>query len=190
MAAEHGLQVLPGAEPAPEPAAVPEHHGEQPDLPHDAGLVVELHPELGEIDLSLAPRRRLEPTLERLRLRRPNRSQEIGDDAVAAVVAELPDLAQQALPGEVGIGDEALAQVGLDPVLPKVGASGKPGAVHRVSRARIEADTLLLMGRSQDGAGGNRRRSFVHLQAGQHPKKFPATLGLHPPACRHSLELA
>ena len=55
MAAEHGLQVLPGAEPAPEPAAVAEHHGEQPDLPDDAGFGIELHPELGEVDPARRP---------------------------------------------------------------------------------------------------------------------------------------
>ena len=166
MAAEHGLQVLPGAEPAPEPAAVPEHHGEQPDLPHDAGLVVELHPELGEIDLSLAPRRRLEPTLERLRLRRPNRSQEIGDDAVAAVVAELPDLAQQPLPGELGIGD----QVRGDRRPPSRTSAAAPPArpMERGGRPPLPAPSLAIRRLSRRGQDLARPRTGGQTRPAEH----------------------
>ena len=34
---------------------MPEHHREQPDLADDAGLVGELHRELGEVHLRLPP---------------------------------------------------------------------------------------------------------------------------------------
>ena len=54
MAAQNRLQVLAGAEQAPEPPAVPQHHGEQPDDAHHPRLVVEGHPELGEVNLCLA----------------------------------------------------------------------------------------------------------------------------------------
>ena len=47
MAAPDRLQVLADNEPAPEPAAVLEHHQELSDLADDAGLIGEL----GKIDL-------------------------------------------------------------------------------------------------------------------------------------------
>ena len=66
VAAQDGLQVLGRAEPAPDPAAVPEDDREQPQDAHDAGLVLELDPELGEIHLCLLAGGRLEPALEGL----------------------------------------------------------------------------------------------------------------------------
>ena len=53
-----------GAEPTPEPAAVPQHHAEQPDLAQDAGLSSELDLELGKIHLSLSTRCRLKASFE------------------------------------------------------------------------------------------------------------------------------
>jgi hypothetical protein len=68
---------------------VPEHHREQPDDARDPGLVGELDPELGEVHLRLAAGRGLEPPLEDLAPRRPRRAQDIGEDAVAARVAQI-----------------------------------------------------------------------------------------------------
>ncbi len=113
VAAKHGLQILAAAEPTPEPAAVAEDQGEQPDVAHDTRLVGEGDAELGEVDLGLAPRRRLEAALEDRLSRRPHGAQEVGDDAVAARVAELADLAQQALARQPRPGGDALAQIGL-----------------------------------------------------------------------------
>src|SRR3954464_14730352 len=52
----------------------------------------------------------------------PRLAQEVGQDAVAALVAELADLAQQALAGQLWPGGDPLAQVGLvrrEPVRPR-----------------------------------------------------------------------
>lgn len=64
MAAHDRVQRLVRAEPSPEPAAVSQHHAEQPDLVHEAGLGGELHLELGKVHLSLLARECLEATLE------------------------------------------------------------------------------------------------------------------------------
>jgi hypothetical protein len=71
VAAQGGLQILRGAEPAPEPTTVAEDDREQPQDSRDAGLVGELDPELGEVDLRLLAGGGLEATLEDLRPRRP-----------------------------------------------------------------------------------------------------------------------
>ena len=113
VAAQHRLQILRRAEPAPEPAAVPEDQREQPEDPRDAGLVGELYTELREVDLRLAARRRLEPALEDLGPARPRLAKEVGDDAVATGVAQIADLAEQSLARELGPGGNALAQVAL-----------------------------------------------------------------------------
>ena len=113
VTAQDGLQILGGAEPAPDPAAVAEDHREQPEDAHDAGLVGELHPELGEVDLPLFAGGGLEAALEGLGPRRPGLAQKVGDDAVAARIAELLHLAQQPLARQVRPGRDAGAQVVL-----------------------------------------------------------------------------
>ncbi len=64
MAMQHRRQVLVHHEARPQHSAVPEHHREQPDDAHHAGLVSELGAELGEVDLRLLPGRGLEGLLE------------------------------------------------------------------------------------------------------------------------------
>ncbi len=64
MAAQHRLHVLLRHEPAPQHAAVAQHQREQPDDALDARLVGEHGAEMGEVDLRLSARRRLEPHLE------------------------------------------------------------------------------------------------------------------------------
>ena len=66
---------------------------EQPQNAHDAGLVGELHPELGEVHLRLFSRWGLETALEGLDPHRPGVAQKVGDDAVAARIAALLQLA-------------------------------------------------------------------------------------------------
>jgi hypothetical protein len=63
---------------------VPEDEREQPQDAHDAGLVRELDPELGEVDLRLLAGGGLETALEGPDPRRPGVAQKIRDDAVAA----------------------------------------------------------------------------------------------------------
>ena len=111
VAAQHRAQVLAPAEPAPEPAAVAEHHREQPHRPRLPGIVGELRPEVREVRLRLAPRRRLEAQLEPPLPPRPDGAQVVGHRRVASGVAELGDLAVQAPPGQPGMRLDARAQV-------------------------------------------------------------------------------
>jgi hypothetical protein len=83
VAAQDRLQILRRAEPAPNPATVPEDHREQPQDAHDARLIGKLDPELSEVDLRLLAGGGLEAALEDLRPWRPGVTQ-VGDDAVAA----------------------------------------------------------------------------------------------------------
>jgi hypothetical protein len=101
------------SEPAPEPAAVAQDDREQPQDPRHAGLIGELDPELGEVDLRLLAGGGLETALEGLDARRPSVAQEVRDDAVAALVATLFQLAQQPLSRQVWPGRDARAQVVL-----------------------------------------------------------------------------
>ena len=64
MAAQQRRHVLVQHEAAPQHPAMPKHQREQPDDAHDAGLIGKLGLELGEVDLRLLPRRRLEAQLE------------------------------------------------------------------------------------------------------------------------------
>jgi hypothetical protein len=59
--------------------------------------VGELHLELGEVDLALLAGRRLEPPLEDRPPRRPHVAKEVGQPGIPASVAQLANLAQQAL---------------------------------------------------------------------------------------------
>ncbi len=91
--AHNRLQILRGTEPPPQPAAVAEHHGEEPDDARHAGLVGESHPELREVDLCLPPGRGFEPSREDHGSGRTNRAQVIGDGSVAAAISHPADLA-------------------------------------------------------------------------------------------------
>lgn len=111
MAPHHGLQILTGAESAPEPTGMAEHHREQPDLADNAGFICELHSKLGKIHLRLLAGRRLEPPLELCLLGRPHLADKVLHRRIPALVATLPDLAHQALRRQVGKGEKALAKI-------------------------------------------------------------------------------
>ena len=111
VAAQNGLQVLVRDEPAPHHAAVAEHHREQPDDPLGPGLVGEDGAEEGEIDLGLLTRRGLEAALKRLQRPWADGAQEVLRRGIAAGIAELPDLAQQPAPGQLGEGGDPLPQI-------------------------------------------------------------------------------
>lgn len=120
MAPHHRLQILAGAEPAPEPARMTEHHREQPDLADNAGFICELHGKLGKIHLRLLAGRRLEPPLELCLLGRARFADKVLHRGIPALVSTLPDLAQQALRRQVGKGAKAFPKILLkrinDPV--------------------------------------------------------------------------
>ena len=92
VTAQQRRQVLVQHEAGPQHAAVAQHQREQPDDPLRARLVGEHRAEMGEVDLRLTAGRRLEAHLERRRLDRPDVAQEVGQDAVAAGVAEFAAL--------------------------------------------------------------------------------------------------
>ena len=78
----------------------PKNHREQPDLVHDAGRVDELHRERGKINLRLLASRVSAPPFE---LRLPCRAQlakKVLHHRMAAIVAQIPDLAQKARSAE------------------------------------------------------------------------------------------
>ena len=68
----------------------------------------------GEVDLGLATGRGLEVDFKRTRQRRPHLTQEVVHGRLAAVVAELANLAQQSSTGEFGPGRHAFAQMRLE----------------------------------------------------------------------------
>jgi hypothetical protein len=78
--------------------------GRRPDDPRYRRFVGEDHLELSEVGLRLAARRRLETDFERQRRRRTDGAQEVGDRGIAAVVAEVANLAQQAPAAQLRIG--------------------------------------------------------------------------------------
>jgi len=75
----------------------------------------------------------------------------------------------------------------MDDLGPAQGPRGELPASNgadRVSRVRLDAGALLLMGRSSTGAGRNRRRWFAHLTAGRRPGRFSSGFGTSPPSVR------
>ena len=56
VASQDGLELLVGAEPAPQPSAASEDERERMDFPDDAGLVGEVGFEVGEVGLGLLGR--------------------------------------------------------------------------------------------------------------------------------------
>src|SRR6187397_3037806 len=103
-------------ETAPQHAAVTEHKREQPDNALGTRLVGEHRPEVREINLRLASGGSLEANLE-LRCRsRPDLAQKVGQDRIAARVAELAQLAMQPTTGQLREGAKALAQIVLEPL--------------------------------------------------------------------------
>ncbi len=114
VAAQHGLHVLMWDEAAPQHAAVAEHEREQPDHPLYAGFIGEHGAEVGEVDLGLPTWRRLEAHLEAGCRARPDLAEEVLYPRVAPNIAEIAKLAVQAAGGQLGIGRDPLAQIGLE----------------------------------------------------------------------------
>jgi hypothetical protein len=114
MTAQDALQVLVNDEAAPDKPGVAEHHGKQPNDALDAGIVGKLHLEMGEVDLRLPARRRFEAHFETGRARRPQIPHAVSENAVAARVSALLDLAPQTHRREAGIGRQALLQIRLE----------------------------------------------------------------------------
>ena len=113
VTAQQRRQVLVQHEAGPQHAAVAEHQREQPDDPLRPRLVGEHRAEMREVDLRLTPGRRLEAHLERRAgsVGRSSRS-EVGQNAVAAGVAEIAQLAMQAdRPVSCGKRRKPLAQI-------------------------------------------------------------------------------
>jgi hypothetical protein len=90
------------------------HEREQPDDALGAGLILEADPEVGEVDLRLAPRRGLKTPLEGGFGGRSDRAQEVGDGGVAAGKVKVTDLAPQAPAGQLGEAGDTLTQEGLE----------------------------------------------------------------------------
>ena len=107
------LQVLMQDEARRQPAAEALDQREQPDDPRYRRFVGEDHLELSEVGLRLAARRRLETDFERQRRRRTDGAQEVGDRGIAAVVAEVANLAHQAPAAQLRIGRDPLLQIRL-----------------------------------------------------------------------------
>ena len=95
MTAQDALQVLVNDAAAPDKPGVAERHGKQPNDALDAGLVGKLRLEMGEVDLRLLAWRRFEAHFETGRARRPQVAHAVSENAVAARVAALLDLAPQ-----------------------------------------------------------------------------------------------
>src|SRR5688572_2002716 len=114
MAAQHRRQILALDEAGPHQAAVAEDQREQPDDPLRFGLIGESGPEMSKIDLGLLTRRGLEAALERLWSWRTDGAQEILQRGVAAGIAALLDLPEQAAAVEIGKGGDPLTQIGFD----------------------------------------------------------------------------
>ena len=113
MAAENGGEVLAGDETGPHHAAVAEDEGEEPDDTLHPRLVSELGLEEGEVRLALLAGRGLKTTLKHLGWCRTDHAQELGDGVVAALKAELAELAPEAPPGQLGEALRPLPQIGL-----------------------------------------------------------------------------
>ena len=156
VAAENGGEVLAGDEAGPHHAAVAEDEGEQPDDALHPRLVGELGLEEGEVHLALLAGRGLEATLEHRGRRRPDHAQELGDGGVAALEAELAELAPEAPPGQLGEALRPLPQVSLEG-LDQRGARAR-AACRRAARARERCTCGWSCGRGRCG-GRWRRRS-------------------------------
>jgi len=113
VAAHHRLQILGRTEPAPQPAAMAQHHREQPEDPGHTRLIAERHLELGEVDLGLPSRRCLEASLELDQSRRTALAQEVRHSRVAALEPHRSDFAEQALARQPGIQRDAITKVRL-----------------------------------------------------------------------------
>src|SRR4051812_3701877 len=169
MAAQHRRQILALDEAGPYQAAVAEHQGEQPDDPLRFGLIGEGGPEVGEVDLGLFARRGLEAALEWRRGGGPDGAQEVLQRGVAAGIAALLDLPEQAAAVEIGKGGDPLAQIGFDR-----GEDGRP-RITRAIAGRLQAALDVLGDRSaiHPGAPGDRREGEALSMKIQDHYEFP-----------------
>jgi hypothetical protein len=169
VAAHDRLQILRGTEPAPEPTAVPEHHGEQPDDPDHSGLVGELDAELRKVDLTLSPGRGLKTALEGLHPGGTNLAQIIGDGSVSTTIAHPPDLAQKAASGQIRKSQDALAQIGFKGVDQPVSRLPRPVNRRNHTGLQMLAHRLAI---KPELAGNGRDRKPLPLQVMDHDN-FP-----------------
>ena len=112
----HRLQHLVRAEPPPDPAAVTEHHAEQPDLALDVRLGRERDRELGKVHLRLLAGARLEPPLERPRWQETDQPQVFRQRGISTLISYRPQLAVQPAPREAREDLEALGKIAPEPV--------------------------------------------------------------------------
>src|SRR4051812_14184627 len=124
---------------------------------------------MSEIDLGLLARRSFEAALERLWGGGPDGAQEILQRGVAAGIAALLDLPEQAAAVEIGKGGDPLAQIGFDR-----GEDGRP-RITRAIAGRLQAALDVLGDRSaiHPGAPGDRREGEALSMKIQDHYEFP-----------------
>jgi hypothetical protein len=111
VTAQQGRQVLVQHEVGPPIRLSPSTSENNQRIRSVPRLVGEHRAEVCEVDLCLAPGRRLEAHLEGRRLDRPDVAQEVSENAVAAGVAEVAQLAVQTGPGQLRKRRKPLAQI-------------------------------------------------------------------------------
>jgi hypothetical protein len=147
----------------PEHATVAEHEREQPDHVLGLRLVVEGGAEMREVDLRLTPGRRLEADLEADGLAGAEVAHDVLHRGIAAGVAKLADLAQQADRGQLGKRREPLPQIALEPR--DLGLARRPWSVGRRFQATLEVSTDgLAVEAGASGDGGNAQPLSVQIQ--------------------------
>ena len=109
VASRDGLELLVGAEPAPQPSAASEDERERMDFPDDAGLVGVFGFELGEVGLGLLAGFGLEAALEPGRRVRPDRAEIIRHRRIA----EFLDLPEQPASGQIRAVPALFGEIGL-----------------------------------------------------------------------------
>lgn len=109
MATQDSRQVLMHHEACPNQPAVPQLHGEQPDDPRRHRYVREDDMELGEIDLSVFPRWRLETDFKPLARGWTYVTKKVCYGCVAAGITALSQFPEQATASQAGIGIHPLA---------------------------------------------------------------------------------
>ncbi len=102
VATQDSRQVLMHHEARPDETAMTQHHPEQPDDPRRHRFVGEDHMELGEVDLRLLTRRRLETNFETLAGWRPYIAEKIRDGAVTAGITPIAEATDRSMPRRRG----------------------------------------------------------------------------------------
>ena len=155
----------------------------------DARLVGEDRAEMREVDLRLAAGRRLEADLERRRLDRPDLAQQVGENGVAAGVAEVAQFAMQPTPGQLRKRRQPLAQIARErrelarprrtrAVSRRLQASLDVLA-HRLAvephpaRDRRDADALAVQFKDHDDLPKSDQRRIPQRERGHHRSSAP-----------------